>query len=181
MTDTVIPVWKQITPELRQELVDFWLAEGALDDPEAAAGRADQVVCIGRDGDGVLWGVGTAYLGVVPSFGQPTYFCRQFFGARRRGKGGMMPFFRVVRDTLEAYNRSLAQPESIGITLEVQNDMLSRRYQLAYEPEADAYYIGYSPRGHHLRVVYFEGARLLLPPRAVQRPQAPAEPSGSAA
>ena len=146
-------------------MVDFWLAEGALDDREAAAKRADQVLCVGRDGDGAIWAVGTAFLGVLSTLGQPTYFCRAFIAARRRGTGGMMPFFRKMRDMLEAHNRSLPQPEAIGILLELQNEMLSKHYRRAYEPDADAYFIGYSPRGHQLRVVYFEDARLLLPPR----------------
>lgn len=169
MADGITPVWKRVTPELRDELVAFWLAEGALDDPDVAAKRAEQVTCIGREADGSIWGVGTALLQVLPQLGQPTYACRQFFSASRRGKGQMMAFFAVVRDTLELYNHALEEPESIGILLEVQNDMLSSRYQLAYEPEADAYFIGYSPRGHHLRVVYFDGARLLLPPKPPQR------------
>ncbi len=182
MSDTIVPAWKQVTPELRQEVMEFWLSEGALDEPEAAAKRTEQVVCVGRDGDGAIWAVGTAFLGVLSTLGQPTYFCRAFIAARRRGSGGMMPFFRSMRDLLEDYNRGLPQPESIGIMLELQNEMLSKRYRLAYEPEADAYFIGYSPRGHQLRVVYFEGARLLLPPGAVQRPAAPAAgPTGSAA
>ena len=168
MAEGITPVWKRITPELREELMAFWLAEGALDDAEVAARRADQVTCIGREADGSIWGVGTAFLQVLPSLGQPTYSCRQFFSAKRRGKGLMMEFFAVVRDTLELYNQALAQPESIGILLEMQNEMLTQRYQLAYEPQADAYFIGYSPRGHHLRVVYFDGARLLLPPKPPQ-------------
>jgi hypothetical protein len=180
MSDTIVQTWKQITPELRQEVMDFWLSEGALGDPESAAKRADQVLCVGRDGDGAIWAVGTAYLGVLSTLGQPTYFCRAFIAARRRGQRAMMPFFRAMRDMLEAYNRSLPKPEAIGILLELQNEMLSKRYRLAYEPEADAYFIGYSPRGNQLRLVYFEGAPLLLPPKAAQRPPAPQGASGSA-
>ncbi|HST45391.1 MAG TPA: hypothetical protein VLK29_09225 [Luteimonas sp.] len=180
MAEGITAVWKRVTPELRDELVAFWLAEGALDDAGVAEARTEQVVCIGREADGSIWGVGTAVLQVLPQLGQPTYACRQFFSARRRGKGQMMAFFGVVRDTLELYNQALAQPESIGILLEIQNDMVAARYQLAYEPEADAYFIGYSPRGHHLRVVYFDGARLLLPPKPAQRSPPPSGGAGAA-
>ena len=170
MSLEIVPVWKQVTPELSSELIALWARNQALPDPTKAAERASQAVAVGRDTDtGALWGVGTAVLGVVPSFGQPTYLCRQFFDVGARGLRQGIPFFNRMRETLEAYNASLPSPEAVGILFELQNDSMSNRYQGMYEEDARAHFIGWSPRGRQLRVVYFEGARIMLPPDAAPR------------
>lgn len=170
----IVPVWKQVTPALSSELIAMWARNNALPDPTKAAERAQQAVVVGRDTDtGQLWGVSTAVLGIVPSFGQPTYLCRQFFDVGARGLKQTIPFFNRMRETLEAYNASLPKPESVGLMFELQNDHLAERYQGMYEEVADAHYIGWSPRGRQLRMVYFKGAKIMLPPDAVpkRRPQ----------
>ena len=48
----LIPVWKQVGPELASELISFWARNNALPDPTKAAERASQVVCISRDAQG---------------------------------------------------------------------------------------------------------------------------------
>ena len=103
----IIPVWKKVTPELASELIAMWARNHALPDPTKAAERAQQAVAVGRGESGALWGVGTAGLGIVPSFGQPTYLYRQFFDVGARGLKQTMPFLNSIRDTLEAYNASV--------------------------------------------------------------------------
>ncbi|HEY4529271.1 MAG TPA: hypothetical protein VIG97_02915 [Luteimonas sp.] len=175
MSLEIVPVWKQVTPELSSELIALWARNRALPDPTKAAERASQAVAIGRDTEtGAIWGVGTALLGIVPSFGQPTYLYRQFFDVGVRGLKQTEPFLRCVRETLEGYNASLPKPESVGIMFEMQNDGLTNRYQDMYQAEGDAHFIGWSPRGRQLRMIYFKGARIMLAPDVVprQRPDA---------
>ena len=73
------PVWKQVTPELAQELMAFWQANKAIVEAGAAANRALQAVCIARDEAGALCGVATAVVKVLPRLRQPMYYYRQFF------------------------------------------------------------------------------------------------------
>lgn len=167
----LIPVWKQVGPELASELISFWARNNALPDPTKAAERASQVVCISRDAQGHIWGVGTAYLGILPSFGQPSYLYRQFFDAGARGQKQTIPFICGARDILEAYNASLPRPESIGVCFELQNDALQQRYQAIHEEIPNAYFLGYSPRGNQLRMMPFKGAKLLLPPKKPDVPR----------
>ena len=54
----IVPVWKQVTPELAQELMAFWRDNKAISDDAAAAARAMQAVCIARDESGTLCGAG---------------------------------------------------------------------------------------------------------------------------
>ena len=100
-----------VTPELATQLISMWARNQALPDPTKAAERAQTAVAVGRDDGGAIWGVGTATLGIVPSFGQPTYLYRQFFDVGSRGLKQTAPFLKCVRDTLEAWNASLPKPE----------------------------------------------------------------------
>ncbi|WP_460729753.1 hypothetical protein [Lysobacter rhizosphaerae] len=159
-----VPVWKQVTAELSAELIDLWGRSQAIPDPEQAVRRARQAVCIARDKSGAVCGVGTAVIRVLPRLRQPLYYYRQFFAPEFRGQKQAVPFLNESRKLLEEYNESLAEPESLGILLELENRQLMARYARAYEPAADSTFIGYSRRGLPLRVSYFKDARLLPQP-----------------
>lgn len=175
MSLDIVPVWKQVTPQLSSQLIAMWARNHALPDPTKAAARAQQAVAVGRDADtGALWGVGTAVLGIVPSFGQPTYLYRQFFDVGARGLKQTVPFLNCILDTLEAHNSSLPKPESVGVMIELQNDTMATRYQDMYEEAVRAHFIGWSPRGNQLRMMYFKGAKIMLPPDAGRNRRPPA-------
>lgn len=162
----IIPVWKQVTPELKAELLDMWGANQAMRDPAQAALRAGQAVCVARNEDGKICAVGTAVLRVLPRLRQPMYYYRQFFATDIRGQKQTVPFFERACRVLQDYNAGLAKPESLGLLLELENPQLSARYNSAQGTSTT--FIGYSPRGFQLRVSYFDGATL-MPPVAVRR------------
>lgn len=164
----VTPVWKQVDPGLKQELLAFWQRSGAIADAGRAALRAEQAVCIGRDGSGALCAVGTAVVRTLPRLRQPTYYYRQFFDESQRGKGLAVDFANRSKAVLEAYNAGLDEPESLGMLVEIESRMLASRYKLALEPDTGYAFIGYSPRGLVLRVSYFRDAAL-KPPAPVRR------------
>lgn len=165
----IIPVWKQVTPELVDEAVAFWREHKAISDEAVARQRAQQLVCIARDQTGALRGVGTALLKVIPRLRQPTYYYRQFFAPQLRGRGHILTFFQRCKQVLQDFNAGLARPESLGILLEIENAKIAATYKAAVEPGFDAVFIGYSPRGLQLRVSYFENATL-LPPAPIRGP-----------
>jgi hypothetical protein len=84
---TFHPVWKQVTPELAQEIVAFWKQHNAIGDQAVANARAEQAVCVARDDAGQLCGVGTAIVKVLPRLRQPMYYYRQFFARATSGAG----------------------------------------------------------------------------------------------
>lgn len=171
VTFDVTPVWKQVTPELRAELLAFWKGNNAIGDPTRAQARADEAVCVARDDDGALVAVSTAVIKVLPRLRQPMYYYRLFFAKSVRGQGQVIPFFNQAREVLQAYNAGLPQPESLGVLLELESRYLDAYYKRAHVPEADSTFIGYSPRGMQLRVSYFEDARLMPPAPLLRRSQ----------
>jgi hypothetical protein len=168
MTLEITPVWKQVTPDLKAELFAMWGRNQAMADPALAAARADQAVCVARDEQGALCGVGTAVVRVLPRLRQPMYYYRQFFTQEMRGRKQTVPFFNGARRVLEEYNAALPQPESLGLLLELENPQLAARYNMAQGLQTT--FIGYSPRGFQLRVSYFENATLLAPAVLARRP-----------
>ncbi|MEO6228374.1 MAG: hypothetical protein ABIO61_11045 [Thermomonas sp.] len=165
----ILPVWKNITPALGEELMTFWRSNRAILDDASAATRATQAVCIARDEAGAICGVGTAVIKVLPRLRQPMYFYRQFFAKSLRGRSQLIPFYQQARALLQGYNASLETSESLGVLIETENAKLSSAYNHAYEPAFAATFIGYSPRGTHMYVSYFDGA-ILQPPAPIRAP-----------
>jgi hypothetical protein len=123
-------------------------------------------VLVARDADGQIVAVGTALLRIIPRLRQPTYYYRQFFAPEYRGNKEAVPFFQQAVEILEAAN--VEKRESLGILLELENATLDGRFNMAVEPRTGATFIGYSPRGFQLKVVYFKDATL-FPPAQIQR------------
>lgn len=162
-------VWRQASAGLVEELVAFWRDNQALGGEEAARLRAQQAVCVARDENGALCGVATAVVKVLPRLRQPTYYYRQFFARRLRGRQQELAFFQFAKRVLQDYNAGLPAPESLGILLEIENSKIAAAYRRAHEPGFEAGFIGYSPRGLQLRVSWFDDA-VLLPPAPLRRP-----------
>ncbi|RZA22393.1 MAG: hypothetical protein EOP93_00195 [Lysobacteraceae bacterium] len=158
-----VPVWQQVTPELAQELMAFWQANKAIVEPGAAANRALQAISIARDEAGVLCGVATAAVKVLPRLRQPMYYYRQYFATALRGQRQELPFFQHAKQVLQDYNAARDAPESLGLLIEIENGKIASAYRRAHEPGFEATFIGYSPRGLQLRVSYFDNAVLLAP------------------
>jgi len=165
----ILPVWKQLSPALGEELMAFWRSNKAIVDDTAAAVRATQVVCIVRDEAGTLCGVSTSVIKVLPRLRQPMYYFRQYFAKSLRGKNQFIPVYRQTKQILQDYNGSLGKPESLGLLIETENAKLNTAYPHAHEPAFDATFIGYSPRGAHMYVSYFDGA-ILQPPVPMRTP-----------
>ncbi|HKN78693.1 MAG TPA: hypothetical protein VJW16_05965 [Lysobacter sp.] len=174
-----VDVWRKVTPELQAELVEFWMRHRAIPDAERAKLRALQAVCIARNAQGELCGVATAMLRIIPRLRQPTYYFRQFFAPEMRGQQQARPFFHQACRILEEGNKQ--KPESLGILLEVENQGLNVHFTKAVAPNTGAVFIGYSPRGFQLRVIYFEGAALFPPAPLRRRRIAPARPAAPTA
>lgn len=163
ITFSVSQVWRQVTEDLKVELIEFWKRNRAIGDPIEARHRADQAVCIARDKDGEICAVSTAELRVLPRMQQPLYYFRLFFSKSVRGQQQVFPFYNIGRQVLQDYNNSLAEPESLGVLLELESPHLIVQGQRVYVKEVDSVFIGYSPRGLQLRVSYFDDATLLKP------------------
>lgn len=159
-------VWQCTTPELRQEIADFWLRNGALSSAEKAHQRASQAIITMRESNGVLAAVSSAVLSVIPRLQQPLYYYRTFCAEAHRGNGTSIAMMKASQQALHDYNLGLPEPEAIGMHIEVENDMIAKHYPQAHWPQTGFRFIGYSPQGHVVRAYYFPG--FALKPRHVR-------------
>lgn len=162
-------VWKKITPELSQEIIEFWTAENALPKTEKPEQRAQQAVIAMRDEQGKLAAVSTAVLRVSPRLRQPLYYYRTFCAEKFRGKNTSIPMMQSSQKALLSYNLGLEKPEAIGVLIEIENQMIAGHYNEAFWPQTGFSFIGYSPRGLILRAHYFPGFALMKPAPLRQR------------
>jgi hypothetical protein len=170
MTFTFDPIWKKITPELSQEIIDFWTAENALPKTEKPELRAQQAIIAMRDEQGKLAAVSTAVLRVIPRLRQPLYYYRTFCAEKFRGNNTSIPMMHASQKSLLDYNLSLEKPEAIGMFIEIENQMIAGHYNAAFWPQTGFSFIGYSPRGLILRAHYFPGFVLMKPAPLRKRP-----------
>ena len=175
MSYSIQPVWGQMTPELQAELAAFWLAHKAMADEERAKVRALQAVCVLRDDAGALCGACTAIVQVRPRLRQPMYYYRQFIAPAHRRTLQALPMFKAACAALEAANRET--PQALGVLMEIENPVLARIFSHAIGARTGGIFLGYSPRGHQLRAVYFKGAKLFQPAPLRRRPTIHAAPA----
>ena len=92
-------VYGRVDAELTDELVDFWLRNGALPDAQTARQRAPQVVFVARNTEGRIVGVTTVY--VAAPKGRGRYYIYRMFIQPTDRVYGMMTFLTAkTRDHL---------------------------------------------------------------------------------
>src|SRR5205085_3421086 len=124
MAVEIIKVWKRVDPELQAELARYWIENGAMLDPEKAAERAPEVVCIARE-QGQIVGVTTAYPRIVPMLRRPMYYLRMHVAAPARNQALSIPFVNDSFDEIEQQELAKEKPRCIGVILQLQNERLA--------------------------------------------------------
>ena len=160
-------VWPSPPESVREEVASFWLAESALPDGEDAQERARQLLVVARDPSGRVAGVSTALPIHVDRLGFKCFFYRTFVGQTHRTTGlhstGLVQ--QILAESRRLLNeRFQAGYDSgvLGIYIEVENPTVMRvRNEVIWQDlGANIVYIGKRRDGRHLRVWYFDGARI---------------------
>ena len=155
----IVDDWPAVQPDAAEAVRAFWLAERAFDQEAQIAQRLPQLVAHALDADGSVAGVCTAYSMTPPQLGQPVYYWRTFIGARWRATPLVMQLLKHSCRVLEEHARANGFP-CIGVLLELENTRFRDRGRAAQWWNPRFTYIGRSPRGLDVRVLYFKGARL---------------------
>ena len=152
-------VWAHKDSALRSEIVDFWIASGALRSRERAGARVDQVIFVVRRA-GSIAGVSTVFRKRDERIGQEFYNFRCFVAEedRRYNLGAVL--LVTVRDYLNERFVSGEDTSAVGMLVEIENERLKRKRNQAVWPISGMVYVGNNRRGDHVRVWYFTGARI---------------------
>ena len=154
---TIEVVRGRLSEKLSQELVGFWLGNGALDDA-AARRRLPEVVCVLRSSSGDVVGVNSVFADAVDLLGGRRFWVYRSF---------LLPAARAAWDAMaSAAFRALAagfDPEArgpLGLCAPIADRELLDRLPEAQWQDPPLLYAGYLDDGRQLRVGYFEGARV---------------------
>ena len=151
--------WPAVQPDAADAVRAFWKREGAFDGEAQMDQRLPQLVMHACSDDGEVAGVCTALPTTPPGLAQPMYYWRCFVGTRWRATSLVMRMLKRSCVTLEDHAREHDFP-CIGVLLELENTRFRDRGRTAQWWTPRFTYIGRSPRGLDLRVLYFKGARL---------------------
>jgi hypothetical protein len=160
-------VWPDPSPEVRQQVMDFWAAEGAIHAPEVATQRSSELVVVARSSTGQIAGVSTIQARSVFRLGFDSFYYRTFVGRDHRRKN-LAP--RILQ---QAY-RELDERFSLGLDNGVRGLVIEAESSIIAGPAGEAswakrgmpgcVFIGWSQRGLQLRIWYFVEAT--IPPAA---------------
>ena len=151
--------WQAMQPADAEAIRSFWRREGAISDDAQMDERLKQVVMHAVTPEGEVAGVCTALPMTHPQIGQPLYYWRTFVGARWRSTALVMRLLKRSCVRLEAYVQTNGGP-CIGVLLELENSRFRDKGRMAAWWNPRFVYVGRSPRGLDLRVLYFKGAKL---------------------
>ena len=152
-------VWEDKTPEIKNEIIEFWMKHNALPTREMAMERVQQVFCIGRDGaTGQIAGLGTVYEKYNPQLENSFYYYRSFVAPDHRRSLLATNLVLHTRDFFEAAFVKKELTKCIGMFVEVENEYLQKHRNQAVWPYSGFVYIGKNAKGYHQRVYYFKGA-----------------------
>ena len=162
MKAAFVTVWPGPDAEIQAEAVAFWQAEGAISDAAQARERARELLVVARDESGGIVAVSTAQRRRIESLGLDCFYLRMFVGRAARSLELAGPLLHAAYQALYAQVREGRAPGVAGVFLEIEN----RKFQKVIREAVWTWrgmsfvYLGRSPRGSHLRVCYFPGARL---------------------
>jgi len=161
-------VWPTPSEAVCDEIVNFWLTEGALPDRQSAADRARQLLVVARDESGNVAGVSTVFPTHVKRLGFACFYYRTFVGRGHRSIGlrSTRLWQQILLESYRALNerfRAGHDPEVLGIYMEIENPTVMRTLNEAIwnDRRMNVVFIGKTPAGHHVRPWYFEGARIV--------------------
>ena len=159
-------VWPSPSESCQEEVVRFWAAESALQEREGRQ-RAPQLLVVARDPDDRVAAVSTAVPILVEQLGFECFYFRTFVGRahRIRGLGSTGIVQQMLLKSHEYLNQRFAaghDPMVLGLYMQIENRnvMIRRNEAIWRDGGANVVYIGRTTSGQHVRVWYFDGARI---------------------
>lgn len=150
-------VFGQLSPAVRNEIIGFWFTERALD-PDEMQRRVDQVVYVGRNAEGEIAAICTAYLGDFMQPGNRYWFVRMY--VRRTERGAVWMLHRFILECTCNYLKGhpLYSTQAKGTMLVTMNPKLWRPAIHRSLSRMGWSYHGQGPHGNQIWSWHFDGS-----------------------
>jgi len=152
-------LWNKDPAVETMQVKALWEKYGAIEEDEIMEKRAKQVVYVIKNQEGEVGGVSTVRP-VQAAFLNNHFFYefRCFIAPPFRAPGLDTLFAVKTKSFLESLPGSGEKFK--GMLMIIENQELKNQRTKAIWPGSEMVFAGYSPRGHHIRVGYFKGARI---------------------
>lgn len=145
-----------------QDVIDLWAREGAVTGEEARR-RILEVLLVGIHDEAGVVGVSSAYLQRNSQLDTQLWYYRAFVANRFRMSSMAILLALQGRDLLKQRYIEGADSRASGLIYEVENPGLKAHFNHATWFPTLFTFIGENPRGDHVRVHWFPGARAPSP------------------
>ncbi len=154
-------VWQKVDADIQKQVLSIWkLHEINLTEPEALA-RTAQLVYVIRNEFNQVVGMSTGFKAYIKQLRNHFYAIRLFIMPGFRKPGLTSKLLVMTRDFFEDIHKEDKENQCIGIITLVENEKLKEHRNEAIWPASKMVYLGNSGKGHHIRVYYFKGTRIL--------------------
>ena len=150
--------YQQLTEDQKQEVVDFWVAQKALNETQAKQ-RVDELVLIARGDENQIIAVSTMIKRLYEPIGQTFWVFRAFVAEQYRQQGVVLQLVTQAKEELNKRFVAGQDTDVIGILLKVQSPVLMKHFPDATWPRTQFHYVGIED-GCHMRISYFDGAKI---------------------
>lgn len=152
-------LWMKDSPFLKEKVSAAWREQFSMKEEEVLK-RLDQLVFAIHNEQGVLMGVSTAYKAYIKQFKNNFYAVRFMILPQFRIPGLLPQLVQQTREFLESLHEEDSTEKCIGLIALIENEEMKRTLRAPILPSGFVY-LGNSAAGHHIRVYYFRGARII--------------------
>lgn len=153
-------VWTKVTPELAQEVIDFWQSHNLLKPETNAIERSKQIVLTVRHQEKIV-GLTSAGLIKYHQLNDNIFFLFRMVVLPGFQVPGIGPKLLVETEkVLEDFASKQEVNKPIGILTFVENPELIAKRAEAIWPASKMVFIGNDKSGRPIRVYYFKGATI---------------------
>ena len=146
--------------EVGEDIIQFWMENRALNNRQQAIERLKQVIFVAGNEDNKVIGISTAYKKYNQTLENNFYYMRAFVHSGYRDLDIGREFTWGIINYFEERFQNKTAIDAIGIFLEIENKFFQEHRREAILSDTGFVYIGKNERGDHLRVRYFEGAKI---------------------
>ena len=153
-------VWGKASSSDREQVTRIWEQYGGPVGHEAQE-RLAHLVFVVKDAEGQVLGISTAGKTYVPQLRNHFFIIRLMIIPARAVPGLSSRLLVSTRDFLESIHRDDGKDPAVGLLTIVQNEAVKKIRNEAIWPASGMVYIGNNAEGHHIRVYYFHGTRIV--------------------
>jgi hypothetical protein len=152
-------IWKKNAEAERQQVISLWKRFNTFSDAEVTAQRATEIVFIAKRNNEVV-GVTTVRPLQVKLLNNNYFHEFRIFISPEERIPALDTLLTIKTKEFFEQHPDVSDFPSVGIVAVIENEDMKQKWNRAVWPGIDLVFAGYTPKGDHIRVSYFKGARI---------------------